>query len=212
MLLDLSVDSRRIARLFSVEAKDLMAKDDDGKSEPYIEAKLGNQTLGDSDDAKHSLNPQLRKMHEFQTQLPGASKLELTLWDDDRIGRQLMGSTTIDLEDRWFCGAWKDPSYTRGGPIGQKPIEWRTLRQPTSKASQGQLRLWVDIMKFDDGFKCPAKSIERPPGIQYELRLVVYSGEGLPCQDWLSSQVLLALGFGWRSTLCVLTIPCGNPL
>eukprot|EP01052_Picozoa_sp_SAG31_P013809 SAG31_NODE_841_length_11595_cov_3.739388_3_plen_1000_part_00 len=177
-----------VVRAYILEAKDLMPKDADGKAEPYIESRLGQLTHGSAEDAKHSLNPQLRKMHEFHTQLPGPSKLELTLWDDDTVGRELIGTTVIDLEDRWFCGAWRDTSYTRGGPIGQKPIEWRTLRVSSSKASQGQLRLWVDIMKFDEALNIPAKNISRPAGLPYELRLVVYSGEDLPCQDWISSQ------------------------
>jgi hypothetical protein len=173
-----------VVRAYVIEAKDLMSKDSDGKSNPYIEARLGNETKGSEDDQRHSLNPQLRMMHEFETSLPGASKLELTLWDDDFVGRQEMGSTVIDLEDRWFSSAWRDKSMA----IGQKPVEWRTLLLKTSRASQGSLRIWVDIMEVDDRFTNPAVDISRPPGIPYELRLVIYSGTKLPCQDEFSAQ------------------------
>eukprot|EP01051_Picozoa_sp_SAG22_P020539 SAG22_NODE_4192_length_1352_cov_1.737430_1_plen_242_part_10 len=43
-------------------------------------------------------------------------------------------------------------------------------------------------MKFEDGFKYPKVDVTRPPGCPYELRIVVYTGKDLPCQDWISSQ------------------------
>ena len=67
--------------------------------------------------------------------------------DKDTIGYDdLIGSTVIDLEDRWFDNRWqalgrefrKDPSETING-LGRwdpKPVEKRTLYVPSNNASQ----------------------------------------------------------------------------
>ena len=112
--------------------------------------------------------------HEFVTTLPGPSQLEITLFDDDVLGKDPMGSTVIDLEDRWFSHEWRDVKKW-GGP-GKKPIEHRQLYLPTSRTSQGSIRLWVDIMTKEEGMSNNIVDISRPPRVPYELRVVVWYG------------------------------------
>ena len=46
-------------------------------------------------------------MFEFQTSFPGASKLKIEAIDYDEIfGDELIGITTIDLDDRYFNPEW----------------------------------------------------------------------------------------------------------
>ena len=61
------------------------------------------------------------------------------MWDFSLVGGEftddLMGSTTIDLEDRIFNQRWigYDP----------KPIEWRPIHHPDCNHPRGQLELWA---------------------------------------------------------------------
>ena len=49
------------------------------------------------------------KLVEFDAELPGTSQLIVDVMDKDTIGSDdLIGSTTIDLEDRWFDKRWQE--------------------------------------------------------------------------------------------------------
>jgi hypothetical protein len=64
---------------------------------------------------------------------------------DDMFGDELIGQTSIDLEDRYFSPEWQS--------IRQKPIEFRDLYHPSSTISQGTVKLWVEIIPVAAGLK-----------------------------------------------------------
>jgi len=53
------------------------------------------------------------------------------------FGDDLIGKTTIDLDDRFFNPRW--------AAIEEKPIETRELYHSSSIMNQGMIDLWVDI-------------------------------------------------------------------
>ena len=173
-----------VVRAYIISAEGLMPKDEDGLADPYVITTLGDlPAQGSSADKRHSLEPYFGKVHEFSTKLPGPSQLHMTVYDDDLIGKDLMGETTVDLEDRWFCDEWQ-----RSGRHGYKPIEKRTLTLTSKRASQGEMRMWVDIIKRAECSKNPRIDICRPPGIPFEFRVVVWSAAGMPAMDAMSDQ------------------------
>lgn len=47
-------------------------------------------------------------MYEFEASFPGADPLKIDAYDyDDLFGDDLIGSTSIDLDDRFFCPEWQ---------------------------------------------------------------------------------------------------------
>lgn len=57
---------------------------------------------------KDTLNPLFHRAFEFQAVVPGASRLELDVLDHDTIlPDELVGTTTVDLEDRWYDERWR---------------------------------------------------------------------------------------------------------
>ena len=56
---------------------------------------------------------------------------------DDLFGDDLIGTTIVDLEDRYFMPEWR--------AINDKPIEYRQIYHPSSGVSQGVLKMWVEI-------------------------------------------------------------------
>ena len=77
-------------------------------------------------------------MYEFDAEFPGAPPLVIKAMDyDDLFGDDLIGKTSIDLDDRFFSPDWQF--------IEDKPIEERQIYHPSSSNSQGVIRMWLEI-------------------------------------------------------------------
>lgn len=60
------------------------------------------------------------------TYLPGPSMLKIQMWDYDNLfSDDKIGTTTIDLEDRFFSNKWQRLKY--------KPIETRKIYHKSSR-------------------------------------------------------------------------------
>ena len=95
-------------RVYILNAIHLISTDRDNSSDPYLVVKLGDTKFSTrSRYIKNTLEPKFHESFEFMSRLPGASKLKIEVWDWDGIGDDLVGSTTIDIEDRWFSKEWR---------------------------------------------------------------------------------------------------------
>ena len=85
-------------------------------------------------------NPKFNEAFEFNARFPGAPPIEIEAYDyDDLFGDELIGKTSIDLDDRQFCPEWR--------AIKDKPIEYRELYHPSTSLAQGTLLCWLDILE-----------------------------------------------------------------
>lgn len=67
-------------------------------------------------------------MYEFDAEFPGAPPLVINAYDfDDLFGDDLIGKTSIDLDDRFFSPEWQQ--------IEEKPVEFRQLYHQSSQVS-----------------------------------------------------------------------------
>jgi len=165
-------------RLYVLKAANLSPMDSNGLSDPYIKVKIAKEKFSSRDRyVKESLNPDIYEQCEFPLPIPGASQLKIEVWDYDGIGDDLIGFTTIDVEDRWFCKTWRDMKL--------KPAEWRTLKNPTSSVSQGKLLLWVDIFSTAEARVNPIWDIRPPPPDPYEARIIVWN-----CKDVVNKDTI----------------------
>lgn len=127
------------ARLYLLEGFDFASRDLGSFSDPYCVITCGDKVY--SGRNKYQLdepNPKFFEVYEFSARFPGAHPIVIEAYDfDDLFGDDLIGKTSIDLDDRQFCPEWKS--------IAHKPIEYRELYHPSTSLAQGTILCWVDI-------------------------------------------------------------------
>lgn len=92
------------------------------------------------------------------------------------FGDDLIGKTTIDLDDRFFNPKWV--------AIEEKPVETRELYHSSSTLNQGVIDLWVDIDPATKTSDCgKVWELDTEPTKPFEVRLSVYKCTGVPMED-----------------------------
>ncbi len=196
-----------VLKCFALTPTDI-GRDHTQSCDPYLQVALGDKTISCRSNYKpKTTEPGFYQRFEFHTAFPGPSQLEIKVYDHDlfRFSDDLVGSTTIDLEDRWFSRHWStlfsqsSISETRSSlEIGlddddddddddgvetsscrptylRKPVEYRSLKKVACSVDQGKLECWVDIMDHETAQRYPPVDIAPPEGSKYELRVVVWS-------------------------------------
>ena len=167
-----------IIRVYILEIRDLPAKDALSDSDPYIKIYLGEEKKFDEQKSHHNdkKNVQWFKHYDILSMFPGDSTLRIEVWDYNPIFKdELIGSTSIDLEDRYFCSEWQQMKF--------KPIETRTLVHPDISGQQGNITLWVEIFDKKDSINMTPWQIAPEPLSKVELRLVVWETEEMRMMD-----------------------------
>lgn len=164
-----------VVTVFIIDAFDLVSLDIGSDSDPYLVLTLGNQVMNNKDNfVSNRSDPSFYKVFTLNTTLPGESILKIQVWDRDNLFTDdKIGTTSIDLEDRFFSIKWNKLPY--------KPIETRRLMHKSYKHPRGYIRLWLDIHK--EGEKIIPIDISPKPPMEFEARLIVYKSEGIKAGD-----------------------------
>ena len=95
---------------------------------------------------------------------------------------ELIGSTTVDLEDRWFHKKWQGIKTQKNsdGILMLEPLEMRNLYSPDSAVAQGQLEMWVEILPTNQAGNKPKSELFGPPEKKFELRIIVWKSKDVP--------------------------------
>lgn len=182
-------------------------------SDPYLRVTLGKQVFNDRNNAvENDVEVDFYKLITFDAELPGASQMVIQVLDkNDFRPDKLIGQTIIDLEDRWFDARWQkqgeenqvnpDSGDVLIKPRWQtKPIERRTLYNPTSRGQQGMVECWVDIMTPETALVFEPDDVSLPPKQIFEVRVVIWKSKNVPAMDKFSGKyskfVLLLLILG----------------
>ena len=170
---ELFLEKRMVVRLYLLKAHNLPPMDLNGSTDSYPEITLAGQTISDKESKiEMSLDPNYFASYELFCTIPGAANLKIALYDADIGARDLIGETTIDLENRYFNAEWR--------AMALKPVEHRTLTTPTSKMSAGKVSLWVELLTPAEAKELPMIDIKPPPPEEFELRVVVWQCREVP--------------------------------
>lgn len=98
-----------IVRVYVINAYDLASRDVGGFSDPYLKLAIGDEAYDERDNyVLDEPNPDFCKHFDFSGNFPGCPPLKIDVMDyDDLFGDDLIGSTSIDLEDRYFLAEWR---------------------------------------------------------------------------------------------------------
>ena len=97
-----------IVRVYMIGAFNLSSRDNGSESDPYLIISCGNRIYNERDNYQdNEPNPTFFKHFDFEGVFPGCAPLVITLMDYDTIfGDEAIGTTTVDLEDRFFSPEW----------------------------------------------------------------------------------------------------------
>ena len=109
----------RLVRFYSVSGYDFSSRDNGSASDPYLIVECNGKSVNERDNyIVDEPNPDFYKRYDFEAKFPGCAPLVVKAMDYDPIfGDELIGTTIVDLEDRFFSMDWQS--------LGQKPIEYR---------------------------------------------------------------------------------------
>eukprot|EP01121_Diplochlamys_sp_Union-15-3_P000814 TRINITY_DN10677_c0_g1_i1.p1 TRINITY_DN10677_c0_g1~~TRINITY_DN10677_c0_g1_i1.p1 ORF type:complete len:370 (-),score=70.08 TRINITY_DN10677_c0_g1_i1:33-1142(-) len=180
-----------VVRLYILRGNRLVPADPDGFADSYIEINNGKRggfpNIIDKDNVVHkTLNPGFYKCYSFNMTLPDEEdQIHISVWDEDKYSKDdLIGTTIIDLGNRWFDPSWQS--------LKRKPIESRTLWNPSSSHSQGSLEMFVDILTESDAAANPPEDISPPKPQNWQLRIVIWETENVAFKDNKSNDIFVS--------------------
>lgn len=168
-------------RVYILDGTGFAAHDSNGKSDPYLVLKIGKHKVSTRDRYRPKTQaPEFYESFEFPVTLPGDAVLTIESWDWDGIGDDLIGSTEIDIEDRYYTTDWR--------AFDKVPLETRRLRAPSRTQGQGDLKMFIEILDPEYVKKHPLMDISLPPPCEMELRVIAWQVKDCPAYDSFSGQ------------------------
>lgn len=169
-LADLFEQAVYITRLYVTRGIKLASRDTDGLADPFLVVSNGRAKHNIIDDTKHAqydtANPNFYRCYELPTLVPGNPTLLIEVWDKNVDGAELIGSTSIDIENRLLSQEWLE--------MEPKPVERRYIWSPASLAPQGKLELWVEVLTPPQALASKPKVLRAPSALECQLRVVVW--------------------------------------
>ena len=165
-----------IVRVYMIKGESLSSRDAGSESDPYLILAIGDTVFNERDNYQlDEPNPGFYKSFDFVATLPGCPQLILHVMDyDDLFGDDLIGTTYVDLEDRYFLPEWR--------AINDIPIEYRQLYHPSSNVSQGVVKMWVEIKQVTASVEPPFDIKPKPP-YEVEVRVVIWDTRDIKMMD-----------------------------
>lgn len=201
------VPSRIRVRIYFVKAICIFGKQVEGffgKAfiDPYLAYKLGNVLVSMRNMAQFNTNvPSFYRVEERDIVMPAEARLQVDLFDyQDAFGEaingeKLIGSTVIDLEDRWHSAAWRDAMDRRQ----QIPTENRALINPQlSGQNCGSIEMWVEMIDSVRASDIKASELRKPPAMEIEVRLVIRTCKNVKLWDGTKTDVKVTVDLECR--------------
>ena len=177
-------------RIYVVDISDIIPSNGLMKPSPYLkfalrspsgllpqdESQVTDYLIDDrANGKKQTSNPYFGSRFDMKVQYPEVTEVEIQVWDAGFVSDSLIGSTTIDIEDRWFSESWQ--SLKRDGIV---PREHRALWHPKALQSQGKMCMWLELYSGKESAEVPLHDLRPQITKEWELRVVVWETRRVP--------------------------------
>lgn len=166
-----NLPSRIRCRLYLVKAVVIYGKAAGELADPYVAFQLGKDISVTMRNmaCPNTNTPEFYRVEERDIVLPNDSRLEIKIMDLD--SDLLIGSTVVDLEDRWHSKITKD-MLTHGAPV---PCEQRSLfSNRVVGRNFGSLEMWIELLDSVYASDHKVSDLTKPKELELELRLVIW--------------------------------------
>lgn len=161
---------------------------------PYLAYRLGSGAVVcmRSMVQLNTHTPTFYRVEERDISLPEEARLQVDMFDYQEglghalAGERLIGSTIIDLEDRWHSAAWRECTEKRQ----RVPIEHRPLINPEMAGEiSGNIEMWIEMIDSERASDIKASELQRPASAELEVRLVIRTCSNLKLMDGVKTDV-----------------------
>jgi len=193
-----NVPSRIRVRIYFVKAIVIFGKNEGFFSkaftDPYLAYRLGSSVVVSMRNmAQFNTNtPSFYRVEERDVVMPSESRLQVDMFDyQDALGEtingeKLIGSTVIDLEDRWHSEKWRECMDKRQ----QVPTENRPLINPHLDGQNcGSIEMWVEMLESVSASDKKPSPLQQPPAMEIEIRLVIRTCKNVKLHDGTKTDV-----------------------
>jgi len=162
-----------------------------GSADPYLTFTIGDEKNSLRNVAQFGTNePEFYRAEERDLELPHGGRCQIDMLDIGdvpfSVGQPdqfdaMIGSTVLDLEDRWHS----DHLLMKTNQ-GQIPRENRPLIviTPGGKSSvTGNLMMWIEMIDSKEAADKKATPLQKPPAMKIELRFVIWTLENVKLVD-----------------------------
>lgn len=186
-----------VVRVYALQAKGLFTSSGSADISTYLWLRnaddeshsSGNyHNFRDRDSSRVGLKPMYNKCYSLGCALPENAILKLSVVSMGALADEIIGTTFIDCEDRFFI-----ESLQKLMESDSTPIELRTLKSENSTISHGTLKCWIELMDIQTAKMKPATTLETLETGNYEIRIVIW-GANLFSMDERSSISLCVYG------------------
>jgi len=169
-----NLPSRIRVRLYIEKAVCIFSKGT-AYADPYIAFQLGpNFDYSSRNMFQAETNtPEFYRMEEKDVEFPTDTRLEVSLMDmnDYALRDELIGSTTVDLEDRWYSKAWRKMN-DKG--VNEVPKESRSLyTNDYPGVNRGNIEMWVEMLDSVSASDIAASVLQKPKDVPTAIRIVI---------------------------------------
>ncbi|KAK6590223.1 ferlin-like type II membrane [Cryptosporidium xiaoi] len=126
---------------------------------------------------RQGYKPEFNQVYEIGCILPHNALVRISLIGTGAVLEEIIGSTFIDIEDRWF-----HPKIQSMFEKDTTPIEMRTLRVEKSFVSHGTLRAWYEIMSEQVAKATPITELSSVDPQSFQLRVVIWRVRHVPIE------------------------------
>jgi len=185
----LLASTKCLIRFYALEAFDLSSRDSGSASDPYLFITCNGKTFNERDHYQlDEPNPKFYKHFDFEGTFPGSSPIKIDVFDyDDIFGDDLIGTSFLDLEDRYFSMEWN--------ALTEKPIEYRQIYHESSSISQGVVKCWLEIIPLKELPNLKLWDTTEKPPEEFEIRICVFNCMNMEIMDMEGTSDVFFKGF-----------------